>query len=129
MPDKLIRVDSPHGFEILPSAARTTAPTISTFQVGRVGGLIVVIDVTVDPASASLVFDIEGVDAFSGKFFNILTSAAIAATGTTVLRVSPHLTAAANLIAKDVVPPAFRMVATPADTDSMTYSISGFITG
>jgi len=129
MANKLIRADSPHGFAIFASVARTATETSDTFQVGRVGGLIVVIDVTVDPASASIVFDIKGVDAFSGKSFILLTSAAIAATGTTVLRVHPSLAAAANLVADDMVPPVIEVVATAADADSITYSVTGFITG
>ncbi len=121
-------------FEILASAPRTGSPTVPTFTVPRLGefsagGLIVVIDCTVDPANASVVFDIIGVDEVSGKTFILLTSAAIVATGTTILRVSPHLTAAANVIAKDIVPPSLSVIATHADTDSITYSVGGMLTG
>ena len=115
-------------FTILDSAARTATPTVDDFIIKAGPGLIIVIDVTVDPASASVVFIIKGKDVVSGKTFDLLTSAAIAATGTTVLRVHPVLTAAANLIAKTVVPPMITMTATHADTDSITYSVVGMIT-
>ena len=122
-------VEDQSQFTILDSAARTATPTVDDFIIKAGTGLIVVIDVTVDPASASVVFIIKGKDVVSGKTFDLLTSAAIAATGTTVLRVHPVLTAAANLIAKTIVPPMITMTATHADTDSITYSVVGMITG
>lgn len=110
---------------ILPSAARTATPTVDTFQVaGDVRGLLVIIDCTAATATPSVVFTIKGVDQVSGKTWDVLASAAVTATGTTVLRVSPHLTAAANLIAKDLVPSSFTVSAVHADTDSITYSVS-----
>jgi hypothetical protein len=85
--------------------------------------LFVIIDCTVDAEAASVVFKIQGVDPISGKTWDILTSAAVAAVGTVVLRVSPHITAAANTIAKDIVPARVRILATAADGDDLTYSI------
>ena len=114
-------------FGFLPSTARTADVTSDDFLVkGR--GLIVVIDVTLDPASASVVFTVRGVDHVSGSTFNLLTSAAIAATGTTVLRITPDLTAAANLIAETLLPTTLRVFADHTDTDSITYSVSGMLT-
>ena len=110
---------------VLASAARTATVTADTFQTaGATSGLIVIINVTADPAAASVVFTIKGVDPVSNATWDVLASAAIAATGTVVLRVSPHLTAAANLIAKDVVPAFFTVTATHADADSITYSVA-----
>lgn len=110
---------------VLASAARTATPTADTFQIGgATSGLIVVIDVTAATASPSVVFTIKGVDPVSTKTWDILASAAITGTGTTVLRVSPHLTAAANTIAKDMVPGYFTVSAVHADADSITYSVA-----
>ena len=106
------------------SAARTAlevGPTITNLYNGQ--NLVVVMDATVDAASAAVTVLIDGLDPASGKWYNILTSAALAAVATTVLRVSPHLTASANLIAKDIVPRTIRIRTTVADTDAMTYSI------
>ena len=43
-----------------------------------------------------------------------------------MLRIHPSLTAAANTIAKDVLPQALKVTATHADADSITYSV-GFV--
>lgn len=82
------------------------------------------IDVSAASLTPSVVFTIDGVaPTDKSTTYNILTSAAITGTGLTVLRVSPHLTAAANTIAKDILPAALKITATHADTDSITYEV------
>jgi hypothetical protein len=110
---------------VLASAARTATPTVDTFRVqgGEVKGLILIIDCTAVAATPSVVFTIVGVDPVSGKTFTILVSAAITGTGTTVLRVHPDLTVAANQVAKDIVPAQWSVTAVHADGDSITYSV------
>lgn len=103
------------------STARTATST-ATLHSGSIGGLFI-IDVTAVTATPSVTFAINGVEPISGNTYNILTSAAITATGTTVLRVHPSLTAAANTIAKDILPGAMSITATHGDTDSITYSV------
>lgn len=114
---------------VLPSAARTATPTVDTFQVagGEVRGLLLVIDCTAVAATPSVVFTLLGSDPISGKTYSILASAAVTGVGTTVLRVHPELTAAANLIAKDVVPTFFTVTAVHADADSITYSVAAYL--
>lgn len=110
---------------LLASAARTATPTIDTLRVaGGAQGLIVVVDVTAAAGTPSVVFTIKGVDPVSTKTWDILASSAITGTGTTVLRVSPHLTASANAIAKDIVPAYLTVAAVHADGDSITYSLA-----
>lgn len=109
---------------LMASAARTATHSV-TMVTPCLGGLFV-IDVTAVTATPSVVFTISGVDPASDKAWTILASAAITGTGTTVLRVHPSLTAAANTIAKDVLPQALKITATHADADSITYSL-GFI--
>lgn len=110
---------------VLVSTARTATPTVDTFHiVGGAEQMFLVIDCTADPASASVVFTIKGVDPVSTKTWDVLASAAITGTGTTVLRVTPHLTAVNNTIAKDPVPAFFTVTAVHADTDSITYSVA-----
>ena len=114
---------------LIPSAARTaifTGPTITNMHHGT--QLIVFIDISLDPASAVVTFLLDGLDPQSDSWYNILTSAGLAALAKTNLRVSPHITASANLIAKDIVPHAFRMRTTVADTDSMTYGVGYSLT-
>lgn len=106
---------------VTPSIART-ATNNSTFACATEGGLFI-IDVTAVTATPSVVFTIQGVEPISGNVYTILASAAITATGTTVLRVHPSLTASANAIAKDILPMGINIAAVHADADSITYSI------
>jgi hypothetical protein len=109
---------------VMASAARTATSSV-TMTTGCLGGVFI-IDCTAITASPSVVFTIDGVDAASLKTYNILTSAAITGTGTTVLRIHPSLTTAANTVAKDVLPSALKITATHADADSITFSV-GFL--
>jgi hypothetical protein len=113
-----------HSTTVLASAARTATPTVDTFQANGAVELLVIINVTAASATPSVVFTIKGVDPVSDATWDVLASAAVTGTGTTVLRVSPHLTAAANTIAKDIVPAYFTVSAVHADTDSITYSVA-----
>ena len=107
---------------IFASAART-ATTSATLPVESTGGLFF-IDVTALTAGASLVFTIAGISPTgSASAYTILTSAAVTATGLTVLRVHPQLTAAANTIAKDILPAALKVTCTAADNKSVTYEV------
>ena len=85
--------------------------------------LELVIDVTAITATPSVVFTLEREDTASGKWLTVLASAAIVAVGTTRLLISPHLTAAANSIAKDFGSGNFRLSAAHGDADSITYSV------
>jgi len=118
-------VNSAYGYTSVPvytSAARTATPDTQEFtELGPVAGLALVIDVTAVTATPSVTFRIQGVDRASGKTWDILTSAAITAVGTTVLRVGPGITATANVAVSDVIPPIIRITATHGDADSITY--------
>jgi len=108
--------------EIFASAART-ATSSATISASSTQGLFF-INVTAVTATPSVVFNISGVSPNGSTAYTILESAAITATGLTVLRVSPQLTAAANTIAKDMLPSAMKITATHGDTDSITYSVN-----
>lgn len=107
---------------IFESTART-ATSSATIVSTQASGLFI-INVTAATATPSVVFTIAGVDPISSATYTILASAAITGTGTTVLRVCAHLAAAANTVAKDILPQALKITATHADTDSITYSMS-----
>lgn len=107
---------------VFASAARTATAT-ATIATGSCAGLFF-INVTATEATPSVVFTIAGEDPISGATYTILASAAITATGLTVLRVHPALTATANTIAKDMLPAAIRVTAKHANADSITYSVS-----
>ena len=61
--------------------------------------------------SGSFTVSIQGV--INGVAYTILTSAAINASGTTILSVYPGLTASANVTGNDVLPPQWQVVLTP----------------
>lgn len=108
--------------ELFASAARTATPTPATAAIRSAQGLFF-INVTAVSATPSVVFTISGVSPNGSTLYTILASAAITGTGLTVLRVSPHLTAAANTIAKDILPAAISVAAVHGDADSITYSL------
>ncbi len=118
-------------FPVSESSAKTATTTwgpIANPHAAR--ALIVLIDTSAEVASASVVFTIKGYDPTSGLTWDILSSAAVTDDNTTiVLRVSPDLTASANLIAKDHVPAYWLLVATAADADALTYSVGAQYVG
>jgi len=122
--DAWIRARANDNATVFASAARTATVSSATFNNGNYRGGQFVIDVTAITATPSVVFSIEAVDALSGQVFSLLDSVAIVAVGTTVLRVYPGLTAAANLVANDLLPWQWRVTATHADADSITYSVA-----
>jgi len=114
---------------VFASAARTATPTAVALDTAHINHLVLVIDCTVDPAAASVVFDVDFRDPISGKYITMLASSAIAAVGTTVLQVGPGLVAAANSISAHPLSSDVRITATHADADSITYSVSAFLYG
>lgn len=77
----------------------------------------VVIDITsITGTAPTATFTVQGKCLVSNKYYTILASTALNATGTTVLKIGPGLTAAANLVANDVMPNAFRVICTTGGT-------------
>lgn len=118
-------------FTVLPSAARTASPNTQQFSIDRRGfspqGLIITIDATAVTATPQLTVTINRVDPVSGKVVALLVSTVIATAVTTVLRIGPGLTPAANLVVNDLVPPVFRIDCVHGDSDSITYSVGGML--
>ncbi len=109
--------------EVYASAARTASPDDVMITVRHAEGAYAVIDCTAATATPSVVFTFDLYDPASGKTVNLLTTAAITGTGTTTIRIDPHLTAAGGTVAKEHVPPYLVITATHADADSITYSV------
>lgn len=109
------------------SAARTATPAAATFATGYARGVALVVDVTAIGAAPSITVKLEHQDVASGKWVTLLTSAAIAAVSTTVLKVYPDLTAVANLTVNDVVWETCRVTVTHGNSDSITYSVSAHL--
>lgn len=91
----------------------------------------VVIDITaITGTTPSMTVTVEGKDPISGKYYPILVSAALAAVATTVLRIFPAATAAANLAVNDFIPAMFRVsVAIAGVTPAVTAKISVNLNG
>ena len=113
---------------ILASAARTTSTTSEDQLNQGLTGLIIVIDVTAVTGTPSNVYNVQFKDQVSGKYYPVLSSAAIVATGTTVLQIHPALVVAANLTASALVPEKFRVQVAHGTADSITYSVSYTLT-
>jgi hypothetical protein len=109
------------------SEARTATPTAAVLSTNRIRALRLVIDVTAVAATPSVVVTIDTLDATSGKYINLLTSAAITATGTTTLNIGPGLTVAANVTANAFLGDNLRVTMTHADADSITYSVGAHL--
>jgi hypothetical protein len=120
----ITRVSSSAGrVEVYASAARTASPDTQELEVAGYRGIHLTIDATAATGSPSVVVSILGVDRLSGKTYTLVASAAITGTGTTVLKVAPGLTAAANLTVSDLLPPVIRIAPVHTGSDSITYSI------
>lgn len=105
------------------SASRTDTPTAVVVNTRRAVALDLVVDVTTFTATPSVVATVDGFDSLSGKYFNLLTSAAMTNTTTRVLHVGPGLTASAST-SSAFVPDQVRVLLTHGDNDAVTYSAS-----
>lgn len=91
--------------------------------------MLLFINVTaITGTTPTLTVTIQGRDKTSGQYYTILQSAAISATGLTVLRVSPNLASVANLVAQDLLPDTWRVITaiagtTPAVTATIAASL------
>lgn len=114
---------------LLASAARTTTQTGSdlTNYLGNTS-LIVVLDMTT-VGTGSVTLSIEGKDSASGKYYTILSGAAVTTNSTNRYRVSPDLAAVANSVAQDVLPRVFRITVTANNANSATYSVGYCLVG
>lgn len=107
---------------LLASAARTTTVS-SADQTNYNGhGVRVRIVVSASADTPSVVFSVQGKDAGS-NYHPLLDSPAVTGAGTTVLLVAPWTTASANARAVDFLPRTWRVTATHADADSITYAV------
>ena len=80
-------------------------------------GIKLVIDITaITGTSPTLTVTIQGRDPVSGKYFTVLASATLTATGTTVLTVFPGAPVSANASANDCLPRDWRVVAVVGGT-------------
>lgn len=99
---------------LLTPEAQLVGTVASANQANRGGrGVEVVVDITtLGGTTPNYTVVIEGLDPLSGKYYTLLTSAALAAVATTVLTIYPGVTVAANLAASRPLPPSWRVKGT-----------------
>lgn len=107
---------------IAASAARTATTIFGNFLNTNWTAAHYIVNVTVIPADDITVF-IEARDVVSLVWYPILESLAIAATGTTVLKVGQGFTPVPNLTANDMLPYITRVRVVHSGASSITYSI------
>src|ERR1700694_5600288 len=95
----------------LPSAARTTTQTSPDLPSMGCEYLDVILDTTVF-GSGSVTVTINGKDPASGKYYLILSGAAVVSVVTNVYHIGPSLTASANVTANGSIPEFFQIVCT-----------------
>jgi hypothetical protein len=108
---------------LLVSAGRTTTQTSADITTYNCQAITVTLDMTVVAAGPSVTVTIDGKDPASGKYYNLLTGAAVIAVTTNTYRVDPALVAAANLIAVLRLPRTIRIVVTANVANNGTYSV------
>lgn len=123
------RARNNHEVQVFASAARTTASNSADIVNYNGKAIKIVIDVTAVSGAASLIFTLKGKSTLSGKYFTILASASLIATGTVVLTVFPGAPVTANSMANDFVPRLFRVEVGVLTADSATYSVDAQIVG
>ena len=100
--------------------AAAGAGTTTSDQYCAAKGLLLYIDITAVGGTPTLTVTLQGKSP-TGTYQTILASAALSSVATTVLKVYPGLTAAANAAANDIIPEVYRVSAvigggTPAVT-------------
>ncbi|MAH46760.1 hypothetical protein CMI37_13105 [Candidatus Pacearchaeota archaeon] len=111
---------------LLASAARSATTTSDDQTNYNAVGVVLMVDVTLDPAAASVTPRIQAIHPVSGDYFNLwVAGAAITATGNFLYVLYPGNTDGGQLTDKDTVPipRQWRLQMTHADADSITYSV------
>lgn len=95
---------------IFSTAARTATVNSADLNDPTAEAVHVIVDVTaVSGTSPTLTPKLQGKDPASGVYYDVLVGAAITATGTTVLKLGPGITAIPNLAASDFLPDTWRV--------------------
>lgn len=113
---------------LLPSAARTVTQTSADIPTLQASNVQVVLDVTNVAASPSVTVTINGKDPTSGKYFLLLSGAAVVTAVTNRYKVGPTIAAVTNVAAQDYLPSVIQIVVTANNANSGTYSV-GYVLG
>jgi hypothetical protein len=115
---------------VVTHTAASAGVTSNTLDTHQAKGCIVYINVTaITGTSPTLTVTLKGLDPIGQtNGYTVIASAAISATGLTVLKVYPALTASANAVANDVMPAVSQIVTaiggtTPAVTATVAVQL------
>lgn len=120
---QMVRQRSNTSVTLLASAARTTTQTSADLTNYNARGIQVTLDMTNVAASPSVTLTINGKDPASGKYYLLLSGAAVTTAVTNTYTVYPGATVAANVSASNVLPYTFQIVVTANNANSGTYSV------
>lgn len=107
---------------LLSSSARTTTQTSADQTNFNHTKLVVVLDVTAGTTPA-LTVTINGKDAGSGKYYNLLTGASVSTVSTNIYTIAIGMTPVANTTVSALLPRLFQIVVTAGNGNSITYSV------
>lgn len=116
----------------LDNVSLIAASGVTTTQTGadqtnyNARGLHVVLDMTT-VGTGSVTLEIDGKDPVSGKYYAILTGAAVTTNSTNVYKVYPGITAAANVSASDILPRTWRVKVTANNANATTYTVAAML--
>jgi hypothetical protein len=109
------------------TAVGVTATQNSPDQTNGFGrGLIVVLDMTV-VGTGSVTITIQGKDPASGKYYTLLTGAAVVTNSTNVYTVYPGAPATANVSANAPLPRTWRVLVTANNANATTYTVGASV--
>lgn len=113
---------------IFSSEARTADPATRVFTNKFNRGGQIIIDMTAVTATGSVTFNVEALDQQTGKWYEILVSAAITAVSTVALYIGPGNATVANVESPRSIPRFYRVRPVHLNAVAMTYSVSANLT-
>lgn len=108
---------------VFASGAQTATQTQADQTNNTARGIKVVLDMTNVASGPSVTLEIDGKDPASGKYYSILTGAAVTTVSTNVYTIYPSLSAVANSVSNDVLPHTWRVKVVSNNSNSGTYSV------
>lgn len=104
------------------SAAQTASQTQADQLNNSSRGIQVILDMTV-VGTGSVTLEIDGKDPASGKYYVLLTGAAVVTNVTNVYTLFPGAPVTTNVSANATLPPTWRIKVTANNANSATYSV------
>lgn len=107
---------------LLASAGRTSIQTSADIPTYNFKALTVILDVT-SAGTGSITVTINGKDPASGKYYLLLSGAAVVTAVTNPYHVGPGIAASANVSVSSFLPAIIQIVVTHNNANSITYSV------